>query len=232
MLSLAVVKSAVLVAGLTGLAIGAFFQGAGHGFPEPRLRHIELPQSRLLLVAEREVTRRDWQACADAGACEALQGDVTNSGPDEPMTGVNHLDAEAYIAWANANSALQYRLPSAEEWRIIAAELPRKPKKKLFDDPRLAWAADYGSMETVSGVVRPSGAFGNLPNGIADLGGNVWEWTSTCTLTGADASHCPAYLTEGLHETAISVFVRDPASGGCAMGAPAANIGFRLVAEE
>ena len=231
MLTLAVAKSAALVAGLSGLAVMALLHG-GETVAVTPLRPIAMSGSQVLHVAEREVTRREWQACAAAGACEALPEEVMTGTADMPMTGVNHLDAEAYITWLNATGGRRYRLPTAEEWQVIAAELPRKPKKKLFDDPRLAWAADYGSMETVSGVVRPSGAFGSLQNGIADLGGNVWEWTSTCTLTGADASRCPAYLAEGLHQTAISVFVRDPASGGCAMGAPAANIGFRLVAEE
>ena len=47
-----------------------------------------------------------------------------------------------------------------------------------------------------------------------------------------EPQRCPAYLAEGLHEAAVSVFVRDPVVGGCALGTPPANIGFRLVADQ
>ena len=46
---------------------------------------------------------------------------------------------------------------------------------------------------------------------------------------GRGAARCPAYRVEGLHQSVLSVFVRDPASGGCAAGAPPANVSFRLV---
>lgn len=96
----------------------------------------------------------------------------------------------------------------------------------------MAWAADYGSMPAISGVIRPSGGFGALPNGISDLTGNVWEWTATCAKDGFDPSRCPAYKVEGQHETALSIFVRDPFSGGCAAGTPPNHVGFRLVSDD
>ena len=133
------------------------------------------------------------------------------------------------IRWINARDGKAYRLPTADEWSAISNGLSRRKTKKLFDDPRLAWAADYGAMETVSAKVQPSGSFGSNANGVADLAGNVWEWTSTCATPGADDRDCPAYIAAGLHEAAVSVFIRDPAYGGCALGVPPANIGFRLV---
>jgi formylglycine-generating enzyme required for sulfatase activity len=233
MLTIAAIKAMTIAAGLSGLAAATLLHGGGSMFTEPDMRAVAMPGTGTLLVAVHEVTRRQWQACVAGGACEALPEEVMQPGsPQMPMTGVNHLDVENYIRWMNATGGRRYRLPTAEEWSIIGGEIARPANKKLFTDPRMAWAADYGSMEKVSAVVQPSGAFGTSRDGIADLGGNVWEWTSTCTLKGAASDHCPAYLVEGLHQAAMSVFVRDPASGGCAVGAPPANIGFRLVADK
>lgn len=234
MLALAgLIKWTAAAAGLIGLAAAAL-TGLDHQLPpELPLHAVMLRPGEVLLVMPREVTRREWRACAEAGACEDLTGPIAYSSPDMPMTGINRFDVEAYLSWVNARGGGHaYRLPTADEWQAIAAALPKKPFKKLFDDPRLAWAANYGAMETITGVIRPSGGFGALPNGISDLGGNVWEWTATCARDSFDPARCPAYKVEGLHETALSVFVREPFNGGCAAGTPPNHIGFRLVAEE
>lgn len=230
MLTLAVLKSVAMAAGLSGLAAFGLLQWDGAEAPAFSMRKLAMPDGAELLVATHEVTRAQWQACVRAGACENIpHGRDTKH--DMPMTGVNHLDAEAFVAWIGKTSGLAYRLPSAAEWKAIAAELPRPSYAKRFTDPRLEWAASYGSMQRVSSVVRSSGTFGTYRNGIADLAGNVWEWTSTCT-AGADETRCPAYVAEGLHQAIVPLFVRDPASGGCAVGAPPANVGFRLVRDE
>lgn len=228
MIALMGVKTAV-AAGLSGLAVAAIL-GLGHTPPtDPTLRAVTMKDDTSLLVMTREVTRREWKACAEAGACEDLTGHIPAHEPDKPMTGVNRFDVETYIAWRNNQGGYSYRLPTVAEWTEIAAALPRKPYRKLFDDPRLAWAADYGAMEKVSAVVQPTGSFGTLPNGISDLGGNVWEWTGSCAREGIADDRCPAYRVEGSHQSVLSVFVREPATGGCAAGTPPANIGFRLV---
>jgi formylglycine-generating enzyme required for sulfatase activity len=146
------------------------------------------------------------------------------------VTGVSRFDANEFIAWVNRGSSIAWRLPTAAEWAEFASELPKKDKKKLFTDPRLAWAADYGQMQQVQKRLKSQGSFGTFSNGVSDLAGNVWEWTSSCASNAAD-DRCPALVVEGLHEAVLSVFVRDPAAGGCAAGTPPANIGFRLVAD-
>lgn len=225
-------KWTAAAAGLSGLAVGAFLGLSHPKLDDARFRAVAMPDGTALQVMTREVTKREWKACAEARACEDLTGAIPASEPDMPMTGVNRFDVEAYLAWVNATGGATLRLPTAQEWKEIAAALPRRQYRKLFDDPRLAWAADYGSMPAISGVLRPSGGFGTLANGIADLGGNVWEWTDTCARDGFEADRCPAYRVEGQHETALSVFVRDPFSGGCAAGTPPNHVGFRLVSAD
>lgn len=223
------IKWTVAAAGLSGLAVAALLGIRQPAMDDIRFHPVPMPDGRALQVMTREVTRREWQACAVAGACEDLTGSIPAGQPDMPMTGVNRFDVESYLAWVNAMGRRDYRLPTTAEWRVIAAELPRPGYAKLFADPRLAWAADYGSMPAISGILRPSGGFGTLSNGISDLGGNVWEWTATCAKDGATADRCPAFVVAGLHETAMPVFVRDPFSGGCAAGTPPNHVGFRLV---
>ena len=215
------------VAGLSGLAV---FGHVAERPLESEMVKVELTGGRTILVARFEVSWKQWRQCYDAGGCAFLpRPGMPAAGKSFPVTGVNRLDVEEFIGWLNGKSGKDYRLPAAAEWREIAVEIPRPKRAKLFNDPRLAWAADYGSMQQVSAKVEPAGYFGATGGGIADLAGNVWEWTSTCAVTGFNAATCPAFVVEGAHETNMSVFVRDPASGGCAAAVPPANIGFRLV---
>jgi formylglycine-generating enzyme required for sulfatase activity len=85
---------------------------------------------------------------------------------------------------------------------------------------------------------KPRGHYGSNTRGLEDFGGNVWEWTSTCyarTTIGADGlvenvtDNCGVHVLEGRHRAYMSTFVRDGKSGGCAVGTPPENLGFRLV---
>ena len=86
---------------------------------------------------------------------------------------------------------------------------------------------------------KPRGHYGPNTLGLEDFGGNVWEWTSTCyarvTLDPHDGTvesvtdNCGVHVLEGRHRAYMSNFVRDGKSGGCAVGTPPENLGFRLV---
>jgi formylglycine-generating enzyme required for sulfatase activity len=202
-------------------------------FDPGELVAVDLPgRDRSLFVARHEVSYAAWQACHAAGACSylppaAFQGDASRY----PITGINALDAEAFIAWANRAAGASYRLPTPEEWRVLALKvLPEKPPP-LFTDPRLAWAASYNAERRVPAKLRPRGSFKLSPDGIADLDGNVWEWTSGCANPAFAHDTCPAFIAMGEHEAVVPIFVRDPASGGCATGIPPANLGLRLVSD-
>ena len=116
------------------------------------------------------------------------------------------------------------------EWRDYSSARPEETRKR-FTDPRLYWAADYGIKKPFVRAVQNSGYYGTLPNGLRDIAGNVWEWTSTCTNGEREGSRCPAYFVVGEHEAEIPVFLRDVITGGCSSGTPPTNLGFRVVRE-
>ena len=129
-------------------------------------------------------------------------------------------------------------LPKAIEWQDLAAEVMPETPDPIFTDPSLTWASAYlTTANQTSRALRPSGAFNVTSAGIEDLDGNVWEWTQDC-YAGASAQgksiapdRCPAFIIGGEHEAVMSYLVRDPARGGCAVGAPPAHLGMRLVSD-
>jgi formylglycine-generating enzyme required for sulfatase activity len=220
--------AATLLVSVAAVAAGLLLPAATPGSPDrdAGLVQLAMPDGGSLQVSRFEVTRGEWQACHAAGGCSLA---APESGASLPMTGVNFFDAQEYLAWINAQTGGRYRLPTKAEWQAFAQELPQPAYKKLFSDPRLAWAADYNAMPAVPTRLRPSGGFGTFRNGLSDLAGNVWEWTASCASPGFEMADCPAPVVEGQHEAAVSVFIRDPATGGCAAGTPPAHLGFRLV---
>jgi formylglycine-generating enzyme required for sulfatase activity len=221
MFALSIIFLAALVAG-----------GVEDRSSRPGMRPVRIGEGETLLVSTYEVSIASWRRCAMDGACADLpQAHARNT--TFPMTGVSWLDVKDYIDWTNARSGGGLRLPTLAEWRAIDRSLAHTPAKPLFADPRLSWAANYERAAVPAGPVRASGSFTTTRDGIADLDGNVWEWTSSCYKpdSGLTPAVCPAFVAAGAHEAVVSIFVRDPASGGCATGTPPTHLGFRLVAD-
>ena len=200
-------------------------------------------------IMAQQVGLADYGRCVAAGVCIAPDARPTVN--DIPVTGVSFLDAEAYARWYSVATGGTWRLPTALEAAAAAGErFYGEPLSTVAEDPRnpaLRWIRQYRE-EAAAKRPRDSepkrrGHYGPNTLGVEDVGGNVWEWTSTCysrhsrpALGGGGAEsiieNCGVRVLAGRHRAYLSDFVRNAKSGGCAVGTPPDNLGFRLVAEK
>jgi formylglycine-generating enzyme required for sulfatase activity len=97
---------------------------------------------------------------------------------DHPVVGVSFLDAVAFCRWARQVTGLAVRLPSEPEWEKAA----RGPDGRIYP-----WGNNWelgrcNSVEAKTGSTSPVGQFspnGDSPYGIAEMAGDVQEWTSS-----------------------------------------------------
>ncbi len=97
--------------------------------------------------------------------------------PSQPVIGVSWFESRAYVLWLSAQSGRSFRLPSEAEWE--AAARGSDGRRYAFGD----FAFEY-ACNTVEAHVRrttPVGVFpsGDTPEGLADMTGNIWEWTNS-----------------------------------------------------
>jgi formylglycine-generating enzyme required for sulfatase activity/tRNA A-37 threonylcarbamoyl transferase component Bud32 len=90
-----------------------------------------------------------------------------------PVTGVRWAEARSYCAWRHPEGG---RLPSEEEWEAAARGLEGRKYAWGRD-----WKPDAANVNNRRTGPAPVGSYpgGRTPDGIHDLIGNVWEWTSS-----------------------------------------------------
>jgi len=153
-----------------------------------------------------EVTLGAYQACFATGGCtEPVKGPFCNwaqeeRGTDHPINCVNYEQASAYCSWASK------RLPTEKEWEHAARSAFDDPVTKRMDlfpwgrgEPNAklvnACGLECSSYFATRGkavqrlhdyddnfpLSAPVGKFkdGETPDGLQDMAGNLWEWTSS-----------------------------------------------------
>ncbi len=103
---------------------------------------------------------------------------------DHPVTQVSWNDAQAYSAWVGR------RLPTEIEWEYAAKSGKNSGNKFSWGNELVenasykanVWQGNFPIKNTEEDgflYTSPVGEFGQNEAGVTDMGGNVWEWTST-----------------------------------------------------
>ena len=95
----------------------------------------------------------------------------------QPVVGICWHEAMAYCTWLSAQSGLSFRLPSEAEWEAAA---------RGFAGRRYAYGNAFNvelanTFESHIRATVPIGIFpgGDTTEGMEDMTGNVWEWTTS-----------------------------------------------------
>jgi len=194
-------------------------------------------------IMRAQVTAAEYQRCVAESACKPSGSTMTAM--DRPVVQVSWHDATDYATWLSRRTGGTYRLPTDEEWAYVAGSRWRDDAVAVdASDPSRRWLERYEREAELKDASpektepQPVGTFGANENGVVDLSGNVWEWTSTCftrsaldEATRSPTVNCGVRVVEGQHRSYVTDFVRDARAGGCAAGIPPANLGFRLVVD-
>jgi formylglycine-generating enzyme required for sulfatase activity len=156
----------------------------------------EQPQHRIALpeyeIAKYPVTNTEYHAFIwDAGY--RLPRDWTGftfpaDTESHPVVGISKIDAEAYVEWLNKKTGMIFRLPTEAEWERAARGDDGRifPWGNTFDPWRCNTAESIKKGTTPVGSYSPGG---DSPCGVADMVGNVWEWTQSLFLPYPFNSH-------------------------------------------
>jgi formylglycine-generating enzyme required for sulfatase activity len=130
-------------------------------------------------IGRYEVSVQEWNACANAGACQKI-AQRPNTSPTAPMRDVSWDDAQQYVKWLATVSGKPYRLPTEAEWERAArggtatrywwGEQMAQGKANCKECGK-PWTED---------APANVGSFAANAYGVYDTSGGVWEWVADC----------------------------------------------------
>ena len=135
--------------------------------------------------------------------------------PNEPLTRVSHGEAKAIAVQLGA------RLPTATEWEWAAAG-PQDYPFPWGSDPWNPARANLRDSDLGQSVVVGCYPEGNTKDGLMDMAGNVWEWTSTLIPNGGAIIKGGSY-----NSTVLEALTKFLNAAPVELQSP--GIGFRLV---
>ncbi len=139
-------------------------------------------------IGKYEITFEQWDDCVKNGGCNKYAPRDSWGRKKQPVINVSWNDAMSYTIWLSNITGESYRLPSEAEWEYVArlnSDLPFSTGKCINTSQ-----ANFNGNYAFSAKCKPDkfynnkalevGSFTVNTNGIYDLHGNVWEWTSDC----------------------------------------------------
>jgi iron(II)-dependent oxidoreductase len=151
------------------------------------------------------------------------------------VVGICYYEANAYARWTG------FRLPTEEEWQVAAtwrlrslAHMPSRFPWGDAVDTRYCNVWISGVSDTVDVAAY---ADGTPPNGVQQLIGNVWEWTSSdYNVTDAGGRHIVGDMPlKSVRGGAYDTYLATQASGafrtGLAVLVRMPNVGFRCATD-
>lgn len=172
-------EGSALSAGMQTIPSGVYLISGANGEAD------RLIEAAAFAIDRTEVTNRAYRDCYEAGGCSWPARATSINRPDYftnpaldryPMINISWSQAAAYCAWMGK------RLPLAEEWEIAAGSALTVQQRYLFP-----WGDSFepqrvNSASTTGGDTQPVASYspgGDSPAGVADMAGNVAEWTAT-----------------------------------------------------
>jgi formylglycine-generating enzyme required for sulfatase activity len=132
-------------------------------------------------LGQTEVTQQQWRTVMGS-----TPSHFALCGPRCPVENVNYSEVQKFLDTLNAHApqTLRYRLPSEAEWEYACRARTTGPfstgENLTTAQANYNGRQPYGSFP--AGEFRqkptPTGTFPLNPWGLADMHGNVWEWTS------------------------------------------------------
>ena len=137
------------------------------------------------LMGQYEVTQLEWKTVMGTSPSH-----FSNCGPRCPVENVTYAEVQRFLEKLNAHgastpaTALRYRLPTEAEWEYACRARSTGP---FSTGENLTTAQSNYNGRIPYGIfpagdfrqkTTPAGTFPLNPWGLADIHGNVWEWTS------------------------------------------------------
>ena len=127
-------------------------------------------------IMRTEVTNAQYGRCVEAKACTAPEPKNSSwrdpAYAEHPVTDVSWHQANAYAKWVKG------RLPTEAEWEKACRGTDGRIYPWGYPTP----TADLANFNRNVNETTPVGRYspqGDSPYGLADMVGNVWEWTSS-----------------------------------------------------